>query len=139
MTYYKIIQNGMIIDVGFTFLKWNMKQHRMFICDQDHAQFVGGSDGNSYYRDNWLKPYPDEAVGFMEATVSVIDFDEYEQLVKDLENNREVPDETPIIPDPEPIEIGEEVSESVLTIGEMRKIILQQQKQIAELTKILNK
>ena len=44
MTYYKIVQDGNVVDAGFVFLKWNEKHHCMLSCEVNEAQFIQSFD-----------------------------------------------------------------------------------------------
>lgn len=130
--YYKIIQNNMIIDVGFVFLKWNTTYHRLFICDPKEVQFVQSSDELTLYHCQWMKTPPAEATGYVTADVIIISKEEYDTLKEqlDIDGEIEIPDEPVPVPPSEP----EPEPAQPMSAAEMRQIILQQKEQIALLT-----
>lgn len=137
MTFYKIIQNGTVIDVGSAFLKWSTDYHRMLICDVNQGQFVCSIDGERKYRDQWMRPCASEATGYENAEVVVIEEGEFRELLKllsegDVTANTQQIEEENVEQIPEPTK-SEQPEETILTIGEMRKLLLAQQKQIDEL------
>lgn len=136
MTYYKIIQNELIVGVGCAFLKWNVTKHDFRICDVNQGQFVQSIVDSTIYRDNWLKAFPQEATGFEMAKVVVINQEEFEELQEFL-----ISGET--VEEPEPVEEEEVIPEAppeqhVLTIAEMRELILSQQEEINNLKQALS-
>lgn len=141
MTFYKIIQNGIVTDIGYNFLEWNQKYHRMFFCDVNKAQFVISMDNNSFFRDDWMKVPPEDATGYKTAKIIIIDKDEYDDLYNRLSNKLTVSDEVeedsvdivqPIVEKPET-----DKKETVLTVAEMQKLLLAQQEKINELMDLL--
>ena len=141
MTYYKVIQNGIIVDVGSAFAKWNLAFHRMFYCEVNEGEFVISLDNTKFYRDNWMKTPPEEATGYELAKVVIIDDAEYIELYRQLTNNVEVleeaEEELDIVSFSE-VEQTQEPEEKVLTVVEMQKMLLAQQEQIEALTNLLN-
>ena len=128
MTFFKIIQNNTVIDVGNVFLRWNKKRNRFYICDVNEAEFAQSSDQTKIYKDYWLKASPVEAE---DASIVVIDRDQYDEIRALLEDGQqiEIPPEPPKdVPEQRPSTKLEE--EKPLTISEMRQMIKEQQEQI---------
>ena len=141
MTFYKIIQNGTVTDVGYNFLEWDEEYHRKFFCDVNKAHFVISMDGTSAYRDTWMKTPPKEATGYKIAKVVIINEDEYNDLRTRLFAELPVSDkveEDPVDIIPPVVEPEEDKTETVLTVSEMQKLLLAQQEKINELTKLLS-
>jgi len=133
--YFKVLKDDKVISVGDLFLKWSTKQHRYFICDVEQGEAVMSFDEH-YYRDNWLRPIPEEAK-YEEATIVVIEQQEYEDLLALLKDGEEIPvvEEVPVEPEPEAATLEEE---KPMSIAEMRAIILEQQEQIKTLMQKMN-
>lgn len=131
MTFFKILQENKVVNVGCVFLKWNSARKKMYICDVDEGQFVQTYDETKIYRDSWMKPAPEDAGERESAKVVVISKEEFDELLELLSDGEEIEVEEPVVPVPvvhdPPIEIPEEKQ---MTISEMRQKILEQQKQI---------
>lgn len=133
MTFFKIIQDSKVINVGCTFLKWNNARQKLYICDVDDAQFAQALDEDKIYRADWLNPAPEEAGKFETADVVVIDEVEFDELKELLSEGEDVPEE--FIEEKPLIEVRhyETDEEKPMSIAEMREKILEQQKQIEAL------
>lgn len=138
MAYFKIIQNDNVIDVGYVFLKWNKKYSQPYACDVQDAELVMSEVHYKVYHPEWLKKPPEEATGYEEAIVTVINETEYRDLLDQLFTSEEpVP-----IPKPEDVTPEEEEDydrdkpeeERPVSVPEMRRIIADQQAQIEMLT-----
>ena len=135
--FFKIVQDKKIISVGSVFLKWNTKKHRLFICDVDEGQFVQSFDEQYTVRDTWMKVPPEDADEYPLATVIIITEQEYNDLKAILEDSAEIDIPEPVIEQQaEYVEPPEE--EKVMSIAEMRQLILQQQDQINKLMQAVN-
>ena len=138
MTYYKIIQNEHVIDAGFTFLKWNERRQRLNLCNEDQAQFVQSYDQKRVFKDTWLKPCSENNIHFENAQILIITQEEFEDIRALLDGDEEIPvlsdspEETVQIVEP-----AKPVEETPLSISEMRRIIQEQQAQIATLAEKL--
>lgn len=134
MTFCKVIIDGNIVSVGCAFLKWNEKRHKFSICDSDEGQFLQSIDESEVFRAPWMKPFPSDAEGYVEADVNVISQQEFEDLKFLLSEGEEVKEEEqPPVEEHIDRELPEE--EKPLSLAEMRAIILQQQEQIERLMK----
>lgn len=137
MTYYKVIQDDRIVDAGFVFLKLNERRRRLNLCDEDEAQFVQAHDQSKVYRDEWLKPIPETYTSFEAAQVVVIDKNEYDEIRALLDGDEVVP----VLPEIVEEEIVEEpekpAEEAQMSIADMRRLIQEQQEQLAQLTEKL--
>ena len=137
MTYFKIIQDNKVVDVGFSFLKWNLKYHRLYSCDVSIAQFVKGDNADKIYWDAWLRPAPKdvENVIYEESKIEIINETEYLDLKAQLDDGEEISID---IDSPEveiPHEYQEEdVEEKPMSVSEMRAIIVEQAAKIDRLT-----
>ena len=137
MTYFKVIQDKKVVSVGTVFLRWSIKRHKLLICGVDDGEFVQSYDEQHIYHDAWLKLAPNEAGKHEEATVIVIDAQEYEDLLAILTEGETIDYETPVIPEQQE-ETQLPVEEKPMTIAEMREIISRQQEQIEMLIQRLS-
>ena len=136
MTYFKVIKNEEVIDVGCVFLKWDTKRNKMYICNPDEAQFVQSINEDNIYKASWLNSAPRKAGKYDTAEVVVIDETEYNDLNALLSEGEQVTVETP--PPAPPVQpTEEEPEEKPMTIAEMRERILEQQRQIDSLMEML--
>ena len=139
MDYYKVIIDGNVIDVGTVFLKWNNAKHHMYMCSLNEAQFVQGRDGNTAYRDEWLKSYEGIPSPFVPAKVVIIGAREFDELRALLEDGEDIPEKPIPVPEPEP-EPDEEPApepETPMTIAEMRQYIADMIEQVDMLTECI--
>ena len=134
MTFFKIIKDEEVIDIGCVFLKWNDARKKMYICDVNEAQFVQTFDETKIYKASWLNPAPKKAGKYETVTVEVIDETEFDELKELLSEGQPIFIDEPVIEvqHHEEVEIPEE---KPMTIAEMRQLILEQQKQIETLLK----
>ena len=141
MTYFKILIDNKIVSVGNVFLKWNSKRHKLYVCDVDEGQFVQTYDEKNIYKASWLKKAPKDAKTFDTANVVVINETEYNDILTSLQEGEPIIEEVTepkreeyvVEHEPEPEQ------EKPMTIAEMRKIILEQQKQIEMLIEKVEK
>ncbi len=131
MTYYKIAQNGAVVDAGYIFLRWVEKHRCLMTCDPTIAEFVQAYDRTRVYHDHWLRPVPAGAPAYESATVTVIGETEYDEIRALLDDGEEIP-VTPAEPDPPPVEPDEPVEpdDRPMTVAEMREKITEQQASI---------
>ena len=134
MNYYKIIDNGSVIDANYVFLRWQEKHRILIGCEAPDAQFIQSSDGEEVYRVAWLNPYPPEAGEY--ETVEAVERTEEEYL--DLWEKLDL-EEQPIEPLPEPkamppqLEIEPTPEPEVMTAAQMRRAIIELQRKNEEL------
>jgi len=135
MTYYKIVKNKKVIDIGCTFLKW--KKNRLYVCSEDEGQFIQSLNEKKVYRDVWMKEASDEFTDYEQAKIKAITETEFEDLRATIDDGEEIVEqEEVVIPS-----VQEEVQpeeDKPLSISDMRKIILEQQRQIEMLMEKLN-
>ena len=136
MTFFKIIQNEKVVNIGCVFLKWNEKRKKLYVCDVDDAQFVQTFDESNIYTASWLNPPPKEAGEFESAEVVVIDEAEFDELRELLSEGEEIVVEQPAEQYVMPVTPAEQPEEKPMTIAEMREIIIKQQEQIETLLKM---
>lgn len=133
MKYYKIIQGGLVIGAGCTFLKWHPAKHRFFYCDADEAERVQDAITERVYHADWLLGSPPDAGPADEATVEMISAAEYDEIIALLADGETIqePEEPEIepVPEPEP----EPEPEKPMTVQEMRSKIIEQQEEIESL------
>lgn len=125
MNYYKIIENGTVIDANFVFLKWQKKNNILIGCDASEANFIQSSDQEKVWKVDWLVPVEAGAGEYPSIEAVEITKEEYDELRVQLDEglNPEVPEEESEIPS-DTDEPGEEVpSESVMSVEEMRRKI----------------
>ena len=141
MIFFKVIKDENVIDIGFSFYKWNSDHNQMFSCNIEEAQFAGSYYKPIYYHDVWLKPIKEDLKNYETATIVEITEEEFEELKTLLDNGEtisgveEPPHEEPFV---ERIEPPIEEESKPLSISEMRALILEQQKQIEMLLKNIN-
>lgn len=78
--YYKVIKNNRVIDVldKLIFLKWQDKHKIMVLCDENEAQAILSSDGNTIWHEDTLYKIPVD--GYETVKIQEIDEFEYRQL-----------------------------------------------------------
>lgn len=74
--FYKVLKNNKVIDVlqGLTYLKYQPKNKIMVLSDENEAQAILSSDGNTIWHEASLYELPIEGYD----TVEAIEIDEYE-------------------------------------------------------------
>lgn len=141
MTFFKVIIDKKIVDVGNVFLKWDEKYNQMYSCDKDEGQFVQGQKEHNIYRANWMRQYPSEATGFQPAEVVIINDSDYDDIYELLSSEQTIDQE---MAKPENLQIEEPIqheeeepkeTSNSLSVAEMKKLILKQQEQIDFLLK----
>lgn len=128
MNYYKIIKDGIVIDVNHVFLRWQEKHRILIGCDASDAQFIQSSDGEEIYRARWLNPYPTEAGEYETVEAVEISEDEYIDLRQMLDLG-----ERPEMPEPEESNSKDDsddrtennIPEEVMDVAAMRRAIIE--------------
>lgn len=71
--YYKVIYNGRVIDVldKLIYLKWQEKHKVMVLCDENSAQAILSSDGDTIWHEDTLYKIPVD--GYETVTLEKID------------------------------------------------------------------
>ena len=133
MTFFKIIQNEQIVNVGCVFLKWNPVKRKMYISTVDDAQFVQTYDEKKIYKATWLNPAPEEAGNYEFAKVDIIDEAEFDELKELISEGETISEEEPKEQYVHTVQHREEPEEKPMTIAQMREMIVEQQKQIETL------
>jgi hypothetical protein len=135
MTYYKIIKDGLIIDVNYKFFRYQQKHMNIIRSDEKYAELVQTSDGSTFYRAEWLRPLP-KNVHHDVAEVVIINEQEYVDLKQQLAINKEIVVENqPSIDENIPLVVDEPIVTPVLTINQLFEHI----KQLEEKIRILEK
>lgn len=77
---YKVIKNKQVIDVlqELKFVKYQMKHKILLLCEEEFAQGILSSDGNTAYHISTLLPFPVDC--FETVTIEKISQQEYEKL-----------------------------------------------------------
>lgn len=139
MNYYKIIENGTVIDANFVFLKWQRKNNILIGCDASEANFIQSSDQEKVWKVDWLVPAEADAGEYPPITAVEITKEEYDELRAQLDIG-----ETPAEPEPEepedttePDDTGDVPAESVMSVEEMRRKIVALETALEE-QKIIN-
>lgn len=90
MKYYKIIINATFIGVcsSSDFRKFQLKHQILLACDVDSAQYIQFKD--KMYHDNWLCPVITDIVEYENAKIIEIAEEEYNALIKAIEDNEEI-------------------------------------------------
>lgn len=138
MNYYKIIENGTVIDANYVFLKWQKKNNILVGCVPSEANFIQSSDQEKVWRVDWLIPAEAGAGEYPTATAVEITKEEYDELRAQLDAGQEPVEPEPFVPEEpsEPEDTGEQAGEKVMSVEEMRRRIvvletaLEEQKQI---------
>lgn len=78
--YYKVMKNNRVIDVlhQLIYLKYQPKHNIMVLCDENEAQAILSSDGNTIWHEPSLYKIP--VSGFETIELQEIDQFEYKQL-----------------------------------------------------------
>ena len=132
--YYKIIKDGVVIDavMGSPWVSRGKHGHPVR-CDPRHATGLLSSDSSRIYHIDGtanLGDYPDVIVVNITAA-------EYENILSQLALEEEIPATPAIAAEPAPaVEIP--VATPVMSPAQMRQHILEQDKQIAALTEMVN-
>lgn len=134
MNYFKVVEDGKVIDVGFTFLKWNEKRNRFFLCSIEEAQFAQGLHDDVYHA-YWFRKAPAAAGTYPEHDIVMINDVEFDELKALLDDGEVI--EEPDIPAPVQPEPVIPSDEKPMTVAEMRQTILAQQEQIDILTECI--
>lgn len=125
MNYYKVIENGTVIDANFIFLKWQEKNRILLGCDASEANFIQSTDQNKIWKVDWLNPVDADAGEYEKAEAVEITEEEYIELRKQLDEGLEPVEPEPTEPtEPEP-EIPDDTGtgETVMSVEEMRRRI----------------
>ena len=92
--YYKVIKDNKVIDVldNLTYLKWQPKHKIMVLSDENEAQAILSSDGNTIWHERTLYNVP--VSGYDEVEILPIDQYEYRQLkVLNMKSPEQILDE----------------------------------------------
>lgn len=92
--FYKVIKDNKVIDVldHLTYLKWQEKHKIMVLCDENTAQAILSSDGNTIWHEETLYKIPVD--GYENVIVEPIDEFEYKQLkILNMKSPQEIIDE----------------------------------------------
>lgn len=92
--YYKVIKDNRVIDVldRLTYLKWQEKYQVMILSDENEAQAILSSDGNTIWHEETLYRVPVD--GYDTVRVEEIDKYEFAQLkVLNMKSPEQIIDE----------------------------------------------
>jgi hypothetical protein len=132
MTYYKIIKDGMVVDVNNKFFRYQKKYMNIIQCDPKYAELIQSSDGKTFYGTGWLRPLP-QGVSHSFIDAVLISEEEYLQLKEQLAQveaiMEPVVEETPI----EREEVQEIPQETLLTISALYNKIKSLEEEIKNL------
>lgn len=78
--YFKVLKDNRVIDVldRLTYLKWQEKHKVMILSDENEAQAILSSDGNTIWHEETLYKVPVD--GYDTVRIEEIDIYEYKQL-----------------------------------------------------------
>jgi len=133
MKYYKVIRDGVVIDAGEIFLRWQTQNRILVSCPPELAQFIQSHDGSTVWHVQWLNPAPAEAGEFETIEAALIDRQEFLDLRALLDEGETPVEPDPVIPepDPEPDPDPEQPEpEKPMTVAEMREKILQLEEEL---------
>ena len=127
--YYKIIKNGIIVDVNSDFYKLSKKNMIPIECAPAEAQLIRASySGEEFYRAPWTGPLPVGIRRFVYPMVDAVEISEEEflKLSEALKENQQVSEiepaeETPVIEEPEETEA---LPPRVLSYGELAEKVI---------------
>lgn len=127
--YYKIIKNGIIVDVNNDFYKLSKKNLIPIECTPAEAQLIRASySGEEFYRAPWTGPLPTGIRRFVYPMVDAVEISEEEflKLSEALKENQEISEiepeeETPVIEEPEQTET---LPPRVLSYGELAEKVV---------------
>lgn len=127
MKYYKIINDTTFIGAcsSSDFRKFQLKHKILLACDVDYAQYIQFKD--KMYRDNWFCPVITDTVEYGNAKVIEIDEEEYNALIKAIEDNEEIIVQ-PDIPDINENESGIDKDEEV-TVDYVKEVKIREMSQ----------
>lgn len=135
MFYYKIIKDGIVIDVNNTFYRYLTKHRNIVKCDSKYAQLIKTSDGKNFYTAEWLMPLP-EGVKHEIVEAKIISKEEYEELKSKLSSDLTIREDSSMssaAADEEPVIEPEKAQEEVMSVTEMRQHILKLEALVKEL------
>ena len=134
MTFFKVIENGEAVDAGWMWLRWNTKHGCLLACEPREAHYAQNYTETAIYRIGWLNPLPEGAPTYPMAEASIIDAQEYDDLLAALDGDETVPEPVDPEPTPEPDPAPDPAPEPErpMSIAEMRA-------KIAELTSMAAK
>lgn len=90
MKYYKIINDTTFIGAcsSSDFRKFQLKHKILLACDVDYAQYIQFKE--KMYHDSWLCPVITDTIEYENAKIIEIDEEEYNTLIKAIEDNEEI-------------------------------------------------
>ena len=94
--YYKVIKNNKVIDVldCLKYFKWQSKNKIMLLTDENDAQAILSSDGNTFWHTETLYKLPEDAPKYDIVELVKIDKYEYAQLrVLNMKTPEQIVDE----------------------------------------------
>lgn len=125
MTYFKVVENHAAVDAGHLWLQWNAKHKCLMACETREANYAQSYDGATVYRFGWLNPLPEGAPVYPVVEASIIDKQEYDDLIAVLPDGETVPEPPEPEPEPEPQPEPEPEPERPMSVQEMREAIAQ--------------
>lgn len=133
MSYFKVVRDGVVIDAGEIFLRWQEKNRVLVSCTPEKAQFIRSHDGKSIWRVAWLNPAPAEAGSYETVEAALIERQEFLDLRAVLDEGETVPEPEPIVPEPEPEpepDPEQPEAERPMTVAQMREKILRLEEEL---------
>lgn len=138
MKYYKVIRDGVIVDAGEIWLRWQEKNRILISCAPEDAQFIMSHDGADIWRVQWLNPAPAAAGSYETVEAALIDQQEYLDLRAVLDDGETVPIPDPVVPEPDtellPDEEPGQEEDHPMTVQQMREKLAEQDATIQLLT-----
>ena len=134
MKYYKILKDGMRVDVNHLFFRGQQKFGRIISCNPEHAQLICSSDGTQFYTAKGLRMLEKELPNVFEVEMKIISEEEYNELKAQLEDVKEImPQIVELEPVPTQKQEVEKEPEKVMTMTEMWAKITKLEKIIEDL------
>lgn len=127
--YYKIIKNGLIVDVNQDFYKLSKKNLIPIECNPAEAQLIRAShSGDEFYRAPWTGPLPVGIRRIVYPMVDAVEISEKEflELSAALKENQQIAEIEPVDKTPAVEEPQDEapVAPRVLTYGELAEKVV---------------
>lgn len=124
MIYYKIVQDGIVIDANDVFLRFQPKHKVMLACEAENAEYIQSRDGSTIWHGDWLHPVPECAPEIdsismkghsdSDTYVVYIDEDEFHRIREQLYEDEAIIEleQGPVPEESEPAEEDEPVRKS---------------------------
>ena len=109
--YYKIVYEGKVVGIATSddLRRVQAKHNILIISTVDEAQYIQVDE--TLYRDSWFKAITSDRYPYLDATITVINFEEYETLKAEFSSGEEIYEKSAEEEATEPIEEQTDISE----------------------------